>query len=118
LNEIGVHEFVKSLAETENEEDDDYCDTLNYESDLDNTNQNLPSQMGFKRALEAAAAKPEPDIDEEEEEDDVSVYIGMHFAFAMGIVSFAYRFISFIYHSIHTDYVTERRGVECCRRTT
>ena len=72
MNEFG---FAKHLAETENEEDDDYCDTFNYESDLDNTNQNLPSQMGFKRALEAAAAKPEPDIDDEEEEDDVSVCV-------------------------------------------
>ena len=109
MNEFG---FAKRLAETENEEtenveDDDYCDTLNYESDLDNTNQNLPSQMGFKRALEAAAAEPEPDTDEEEE-DDVSMCIGMHFSFDIDIVSFAYRFISFIYHLIRADYAKER----------
>jgi len=115
LNEFG---FAKHLAETENEEDDDYCDTLNYESD---SNQNLyrpslPSQKGFERALEAAEL--ESSDDEEEEEDDVSVCVGMHFSFDIDIVLFVNRSISFIYHSIRTDYVTEWRGVECCRRTT
>ena len=128
LNVIGVHEFVKSLAETKNEEDGMDID-MNYESDSENTlstSQNLyrpslptNSQKGFERALEALAAEPEPDTEEEEEEeDDVSVYVGMHFSFDMGIVSFANRSISFIYHSIRTSYVTERREVECRRRTT
>ena len=113
MNEIGPFGFVKSLAETENEEDGMDID-MNYESDSENTlstSQNLyrpslptNSQKGFERALEAVAAEPESDYDEEEEEDDVS---GMHFSFDMGIVSFANRSISFIYHSIRTSYVTE-----------
>ena len=125
LNEIGVHEFVKSLAETENQEDDDVeeedDDDMNYESD---SNQNLyqpslptNSQKGFERALEAAELESS-DEEEEEREDDVSVCVGMHFSFDMGIVSFANRSISIIHHSIRTSYVTERRGVECRRRTT
>ena len=125
LNEIGVHEFVKSLAETENQEDDDVeeedDDDMNYESD---SNQNLyqpslptNSQKGFERALEAAELESS-DEEEEEREDDVSVCVGMHFSFDMGIVSFANRSISIIHHSIRTSYVTERRGVECRRTTT
>ena len=75
------------------------------------------SQIGFEIALAAVAAEPDSDTDEEKE-DDVSVYVGMHFSIDMSIVSFANRSISFIYHSIRTSYVTERRGVECRRRTT
>ena len=122
LNEIGPFGFVKSLAETENEEDGMDID-MNYESDSENTlstSQNLyrpslptNSQKGFERALEAVAAEPESDEEEEEEDVSVCVGIGMHFSFDMGIVSFANRSISFIYHSIRTIYVTERRGVEC-----
>jgi len=108
------------LAETKNEKDG--MDIMNYESDSDQSRRRTSMQKGFERGLNALAAKPEPDYEEEEgeeeEDDDVSVCVGMHFSFDMGIVSFANRSISFIYHSIRTSYVTERRGVECRRRTT
>jgi len=108
------------LAETENEEDGMDID-MNYAENalsIDQSRHRTSMQKGFERGLNALAAKPEPDYEEEEEDDDVSVCVGMHFSFDMGIVSFANRSISFIYHSIRTSYVTERRGVECRRRTT